>query len=165
MLLFKEAFLNFVGNLTLFFFFYFSSSFGEMLEESYKFTKAILLIQLDCIEEPVILPSIDHLFFLHVSRPSWFLTKEYIFSFSIYLHFFISPIEIKTFQTWWSKMPYSWHSITNENTETLNKRPWAVNVYPFPFNCSFFAVTVKFIYLLSGCYKLFCLDCIMVLNI
>ena len=132
MLLFKEAFLNFVGNLTVCFcLFYFSSSFGEMLEESYKFTKAILLIQLDCIEKPVILPSIDHLFFLHVSRPSWFLTKEYIFSFSICLHFFISPLEIKTFQTWWSKMPYSLHSIANENTETLNKRPWALNYIPF----------------------------------
>ena len=58
------------------------------------------------------------------------------------------------------KMPYSLHSITKRNTETLNKKPWDLKVYPFPFNwslfvCLFFAVTVPFIYLLSGCYTLF----------
>ena len=74
--------------LTCFVLYYFSASFGEMLEESYKSTKAILFIHLDCIEEPVILPSIDHLFFLCVSRPSWFLTKDYIFFF-FYLSLFL----------------------------------------------------------------------------
>lgn len=90
MLLFKEEFLNFVGNLKVscFVLYYFSASFGEILEESYKSTKAILFIHLDCIEEPVILPSIDHLFFLHVSRSSWFLTEEYIFLF-FYLSSFL----------------------------------------------------------------------------
>lgn len=102
--------------------------------------KAISFFYLSCTGKLLILPCIYHLFLLHVSRPKWFQTKWYILSFYVYLHFLISSLKIKTFQAWWSKMPYSLHGVINENTETLNKKPWDMKVNTFSFSWRFFAV-------------------------
>lgn len=63
-LLFKKAFLNFVGSIRILLLFF--SSFGEMYN-SCKFTKAVLFTYFGCVEKPII-PSMYHLFLLHVSR-------------------------------------------------------------------------------------------------
>ena len=123
----------------------------------------ILFLYLNCIETWLILPCIDHLFLLHVSRANWFQTKCCVLSFSVYRHFFICSLKIKTFQAWCSKMPSSLRGIINDNTETSGL--WDMSFVPFRWVagfCSHHAVDFTAFWLFAN---FLCLGCIVVLNV
>ena len=117
------------------------------------------------METRLILPGIDHLFLLHVSRANWFQTKCCVLSFSVYRHFFICSLKIKTFQAWCSKMPSSLHGIINDNTETSSKKPWDMSFVLFRWVAGFrshHAVDFTTFWLFGN---FLCLGCIVVLNV